>query len=281
MRIAAVQLCAGTDLGANLAAAGEGIARAAAAGAALVVLPENFACYGGDYRAFAAEQSPVVMEWLAAQAQRHRIVVHGGTLPLATRPDGSLMADGRVRTSSLVWGSDGELLARYDKIHLFDAEVPDAQGRYAESDQFEPGDQLVCLQVGGWTLGLAVCYDLRFPALAQALVGQGAELLLYPSAFTQVTGEAHWSLLLRARAVETGCYVLGANQCGQHNPKRASYGHSQLIDPWGQIVAECDGQPGLLRAELDKSWLSTVRQRLPVQSHQRLQPVWQQHVRDS
>lgn len=280
MRIAGIQLCAGSEPGANLAQAASQIAEAAAQGARFIVLPENFACYGGDYRALAEREGVTLQQWLKAQAREHGIWLLGGTVPLAHRADGSAVAAPRVRAASLLYAPDGVELARYDKLHLFDAQVPDAHGRYCESARFEPGDRLRVAEVAGFGIGLAVCYDLRFPALARALADRGAQVLVYPSAFTAVTGAAHWRLLLCARAVETGCYVLGVNQCGQHSESRASFGHSLLADPWGRVVAELDSAPGILLAELRRDEIDEIRRRLPVHTHQRLTTGLPDDIRD-
>ncbi|MCH8544316.1 MAG: carbon-nitrogen hydrolase family protein [Alcanivorax sp.] len=280
MRIAAVQLCASDDVAANLAQAAALIAEAAEAGASLVVLPENFACYGGAYRSLATEQGAGLQQWLAQQALDQGVWLLGGTIPLATRPDGEAVPTPRVRTVSLLHMPNGQLAARYDKLHLFDANVPDAQGVYRESDVFEPGDRLVTAPVDGIVMGMAVCYDLRFASLARALADRGAHLLVYPSAFTAVTGAAHWEILLRARAIESGCYVLGVNQCGQHSPRRASHGHSMLIDPWGEVVAALAEVPGVLCADIDSTRVQEIRQRLPVHLHQRLLTRLPDDIRD-
>lgn len=280
MRIAAVQMCATDDVAANLARAAALIKEAAEAGASLVALPENFACYGGPYRSLATEQGAALQQWLAQQAADRGIWLLGGTIPLAARPDGEPVPAPRVRTVSLLYTPSGQLAARYDKLHLFDANVPDAQGAYRESDVFEPGDSLVTARIDGIMLGMAVCYDLRFASLARALADRGANLLVYPSAFTAVTGAAHWEILLRARAIESGCYVLGVNQCGQHNPRRASHGHSMLIDPWGEVVTTLADMPGVLCADIDSTRVQEVRQRLPVHLHQRLLTRLSDDIRD-
>lgn len=265
--VAAIQYCGGPDWSANRRAL-EALLPAAA-GARLILLPENFACYGGDYRALAA-QAPDIIDWLAARARALDAWLVAGSLPLATRPDGSAVPAPRVRAACLVVSPAGQVTARYDKLHLFDVDVADAQGRYRESAVFEPGDRLVVTSVDKLPVGLAICYDLRFASLALALAQQGARLLLYPSAFTQVTGAAHWEILLRARAVETGCFVLAAGQTGRHNAQRTSFGHSLLVDPWGRVVATLGEEPGVLRASLDPELQTDIRQKLPLLAHQRL-----------
>lgn len=270
VQLAAIQMTSVADFNANLRVAEVAMQQAAAAGAELILLPENFALYGGNYRQFAEQQGDAVQAWLSHWANTLGVAIIAGTVPLATRPDGSLIADGKVRAACLVYGASGELLGRYDKLHLFDVDVADAQGRYCESDTFEPGQSIEVIEVAGVKVGLAVCYDLRFALLARQLVASGAELLVYPSAFTEVTGAAHWHLLLRARAVESGCYVLAADQCGEHNAKRRSYGHSMLVDPWAQVVAELGNTPEVLVATMDLQRLREIRQKLPLHQHQRL-----------
>lgn len=270
MKIAAIQLSSGIDVDANLRAASDALARVVAAGARLAVLPENVAVYGGGYRDVADQRGAMLVDWARQQARQLGIWLIAGTLPLATRPDGEAVPGTRVRAASLLISPDGELVARYDKLHLFDATVADAQSRYCESESFEPGDRLAMADIDGLRVGLAVCYDLRFPELALALAQRGAGLLVYPSAFTAVTGAAHWRLLLRARAVENGCYVLGVNQCGQHDPRRASYGRSLLVDPWGTVVAELNDRPDELLADIDLTRIDDIRSQLPTLQHRRL-----------
>ncbi|WP_111657327.1 carbon-nitrogen hydrolase family protein [Isoalcanivorax indicus] len=280
MRIAGIQYCAGNVPADNLSRAGEALAQAAARGARLLVLPENFVCYGGPYRDIAEADAGAWQAWLAEQARGLGVWLLAGTLPLPQRPDGSPVPGQRVRAASLLYQPDGQVAARYDKLHLFDASVPDAQGRYCESDLFEPGDALVCAPVDDITLGLAVCYDLRFAAQARALADRGATLLVYPSAFTALTGAAHWEVLLRARAIETGCYVLGVNQCGQHSARRASFGHSLLCDPWGEVLARLGEEPGVLCADIDPARVAEIRQRLPVHQHARFLTGLPDDIRD-
>ena len=270
VKIAAIQMTSGPDVQANLTDAGLRLQQAAGQGARLAVLPENFAQYGGDYRAL-SEQYEDLKAWLCEQAKSLGMAIIGGSIPSSERLDGSGVPMPRVRTRSLAIDEKGQVQGRYDKLHLFDAQVNDAQGRYCESDVFEPGDQVCVADLAGLKVGLAICYDLRFPVLAQQLARDGADVVVYPSAFTAVTGAAHWELLLRATAVQSGCYTLGANQCGQHAPRRASYGHSLLANPWGEVVASLDDAADVLVAELDLATMKELRQRIPVQMHQRLQ----------
>ncbi len=266
--VAAIQMTSGSQPDDNLRQAQGLLERAREQGARLALLPENFAGYGVDYRVL-AERYEALADWLSEQARALDMAIIGGSLPCQQRPGGQPVPAPRVRTCSLVVNASGERVGRYDKLHLFDADVEDAQGRYRESDLFEPGQEVVTVPLEGLRVGLAICYDLRFPVLAQRLVRAGAQLLVYPSAFTAVTGAAHWQLLLRATAVQTGCYVLGANQCGQHGPRRATYGHSMLVDPWGRVVDSLTDSPGALVAALELDTMNDLRQKMPVQQHQR------------
>ena len=269
MKVAAIQMTSTANFDTNLRQAERLMQQAAEEGARLLLLPENFACYGGDYRSFAASQGQALDTWLSYWARELNVFLAAGSVPRLRRPDGTPVPDPLVRTALMVFDPQGERIARYDKLHLFDMDVADAQGSYRESAVFEPGNSLHTVEIGGWPVGLAICYDLRFPAQARALAEAGARLLVYPSAFTQVTGRAHWHMLVRARAVENGCYVLAANQCGEHNSKRRSFGHSVLVDPWGEVVAELDDRPGVLVADVNDDRVNRIRQAMPLHDHQR------------
>ncbi|MDC0661739.1 carbon-nitrogen hydrolase family protein [Marinobacter sp. SS21] len=272
--VAGIQMVSGGDVQENLREARELLEAAAQAKAKIAVLPENFAvlkaaqmvaqgrreCDGdGEIRAF-----------LSAQARRLGMWLVGGSMPLAQRPDGSAM-ERRVRASCLVYDDRGQQVARYDKVHLFDADVDDAHGRYRESDTFEPGQEVVTVDTPAGVLGLAVCYDLRFPELFRKLREQGADWVALPSAFTYMTGEAHWHALIRARAIENQFWMVAAGQGGRNSPRRHTFGHSMVVDPWGVVVAERQNEgPGWVSAELDPERLAKVRQRMPVWGHRRL-----------
>ena len=278
-RVAAVRMVSSADIHANIASASRLIAKAAAAGAALVVLPENFAVLDGGPQAQFAEHegdmNGLLQGFLSAQARLHGIELVAGTIPLLTRPsrdgdDAELLTDGRVRPASLVFDRQGGIIARYDKMHLFDVEVSDRQARYAESDSFEAGDEVVVVDTGVARLGLTICYDLRFPELFRRLFNERAELVTVPSAFTRVTGEAHWEVLLRARAIENQCYVIGAGQGGVHNERRETYGHSMIVDPWGRVLDVLADGEGIVVADIDLPALHELRRKMPVFSHRRL-----------
>ena len=261
MRVAAVQTVSGGDVAANLAQAEPLIGRAAAEGARLVVLPEYFGIFGAratDKLAVReAEGTGPQQAFLSRLAKAHGIWLVGGTVPVASRdPD-------RVRSACLMYGPEGQRIARYDKMHLFAFSRGDE--RYDEGRTIEPGTEVVAVDLPCGRVGLSVCYDLRFPELYRRM-GELA-LILVPSAFTATTGAAHWHLLLRARAVENQCYVLAAAQGGTHPGGRHTYGHSILIDPWGTVIAERDEGPGIIVGDVDPARLAKVREELPALAH--------------
>lgn len=265
MKVAAIQMVSTPSLQANLAAAGELLAQAAAQGAELAVLPEYFCLMGHqDSDKLAAREafgSGAVQDFLAQAARRHGLWIAGGTLPLVAN-DAQ-----HVRNTHLVYAPSGECAARYDKIHLF--KFDNGREQYDESRVIECGNApqsftLPSRDGHAWKVGLSVCYDLRFPELYRAL---GAELLLVPSAFTHVTGQAHWELLLRARAVENLAYVVGPAQGGKHENGRRTWGHSMAVDPWGTVLAVREEGAGVVLAELSHERLAQVRLQLPALTH--------------
>jgi predicted amidohydrolase len=262
VKVAALQMISVPEVQANLDQAGELIAQAAAGGAQMVLLPEYF-CFMGykDTDKVALRETPgdgPIQAFLSHAARTHKVWVVGGTLPLvAPEP-------GRVLNTTLVFDPHGAQVARYDKIHLFS--FSKGQDQFDEARTIRPGDQPPCTFVSpAGRVGLSICYDLRFPELYRAL-GDCA-LMLVPAAFTYTTGRAHWELLLRARAVENQCYVLAAAQGGIHPTGRRTWGHSMLIDPWGEIVAELDEGPGVVLGELDPQRIIEVRTSLPALRH--------------
>ncbi len=265
-RIAALQMVSGPEVAANLDAAARLLAEAAAGGAALAVLPEYFCLLGRrDSDKLAVAETPgegPIQAFLADAARRHGLWVVGGTLPLKTEDPA------RVLNRSTVWAPDGRLAAHYDKIHLFSFEQGDE--RYDEGRVLRAGDKPVALQAGPLRLGLSVCYDLRFPELYRALMRPPCDLLSVPSAFTVPTGRAHWELLLRARAVENQCYVIAAAQGGEHASGRRTWGHSLIVDPWGEVLAVRPEGEGVIFADVDPARLADVRARLPALHHRRL-----------
>ncbi len=263
-RVAAVQTVSGSDVAANLAAIEPRVADAARQGAQLVLLPEYFGIFGAratdKVTVREADGSGMQQDWLARMAREHAIFIVGGCVPIATADPT------RVRSACLVFDRDGRRVARYDKMHLF--AFSRGEERYDEARTIEPGTAPATFDAPCGTVGLSICYDVRFPELYRHY-GDVA-LLLVPSAFTAVTGAAHWHLLLRARAVENQCYVLAAAQGGLHANGRRTYGHSVLIDPWGDVVAELSDGPGLVVGDVLAERIAGVRRELPALAHRRL-----------
>jgi nitrilase len=265
MKIAAVQMVSGPDVAANLDAAGRLLADAAGAGARLAVLPEYFCLMGRrDADKLDAAEVPgegPIQQFLSDAARRAGLWLVGGTLPVRTDDPR------RVFNRCTVWAPDGRLAAHYDKIHLFAFEQ--GEERYDEGRVLRAGDTPVAVQAGPLRVGLSVCYDLRFPELYRALMTPPCDLLSVPSAFTVPTGRAHWELLLRARAVENQCYVVAAAQGGHHPNGRRTWGHSMIVDPWGEVVSVRPQGEGVVLSEVDPDRLAEVRQRLPALAHRR------------
>ena len=264
-KIAAVQMISGPDVMPNLATAGRLIAEAAAAGAQLVALPEYFPLIGAtDADRLAAREADgagPIQDFLAAAAQKHGLWLVGGSIPLmANNP-------AKLRNSCLVFDARGIRVARYDKIHLFGFKKGDEA--YDEAATIERGDQVVAFDSPFGRVGVAICYDLRFPELfrAMAQLPNPIDLLVLPAAFTETTGRAHWEMLLRARAVENQCYVLAAAQGGQHPNGRMTHGNSMVIDPWGEVLARMDKGEGVVIAELNRQRLVDTRASLPALKH--------------
>lgn len=269
MTLAVIQMVSQTDIQTNLAAARRLLEQAAESGARLAVLPENFAAMGRyDLVALGraeAEGAGPILPWLKQAARDLSLWIVAGTIPLP--PDDQPLA--KVRACSLLVDDHGQRVARYDKLHLFDADVSDARGRYRESDDYAAGERLVVVDTPVGRLGMSVCYDLRFAELYTALRLAGAELISAPSAFTAVTGQAHWQMLVRTRAIETQCYMLAAAQGGEHPNGRMTHGHSSIVDFWGQVLAEQATGEAVLVVDRDAAAQTATRQRMPVVMHRR------------
>jgi nitrilase len=266
MKIAAVQTVSTPDLARNLEAAAQLIDEAARAGAQLVALPEYFCLMGWrDADKLDIAEAPgdgPIQSFLSGQAKRHRLWLIGGTLPLRCA------TPGRARNACCVYAPDGTLAARYDKMHLFRFATDKEQ--YDEARVLEGGAEPVAVQAGPLRVGLSVCYDLRFPELYRALGTPPCDVLSVPAAFTYTTGRAHWELLLRARAVENQCYVLAAAQGGTHENGRRTWGHSMIVDPWGEVLAVRPEGEGVVIAEVEPDKIAAVRRQLPALEHRRL-----------
>jgi deaminated glutathione amidase len=265
MKVAAIQMTSGPDVAANLEQARALLEEAAGRDCRLAVLPENFSFMGlkdADKRNVAeADGSGPAQDFLAATARRLRLWIVGGTLPLRSG------ADGRVAAASLAYGSDGQRVGRYDKIHLFDVDLPERAETYRESAHVAPGAGATVLDSPVGRLGLSVCYDVRFPELYRYLSAAGAQILSVPSAFTTPTGRAHWETLLRARAIENLCYVVAPAQSGFHPSGRETYGDSMIVDYWGRVLQRLPRGRGCVVADVDLSRQAAVRSSFPALTH--------------
>lgn len=272
-KAAVLQMTSGPEVPANLASAANLLEQAASAGAVLAVLPENFALMGrheADKLAVAETHGRgPIQDRLAECASRLGLWIVAGTVPL--RVDEDPAANGqRVAAASLVYDAQGKQVARYDKIHLFDVDLPGRVERYRESATMAPGDTPVAVDTPIGRLGLSVCYDVRFPELFRALQSQGAQVYTVPAAFTAPTGQAHWEILLRARAVENLAYVLAAAQSGMHANGRETHGDSLIVDPWGRVLGRRSAGPGVVVAEIDLTAQQELRERFPALTHRKL-----------
>ena len=274
MRVAAIQMVSATQLDVNLDRAHALLTEAERSGAELAVLPEYFCLMGQRDTDKLAIQEPWgagrMQQFLADHARALGLWIVGGTLPLSLPQDQGHGDGQRVTNTCLVYSPQGECVARYDKIHLF--RFDNGHERFDESRVLQAGQQPVSFELPSrdghrWRLGLSVCYDLRFPELYRAYAQVGADLLLVPSAFTFTTGQAHWELLLRARAVENLAFVLAAAQGGVHENGRQTWGHSMAVDPWGRVLASQAQGEGLVLSELDAAVLAQCRQQLPALAH--------------
>ncbi len=269
MPLAAVlQMTSSSDVTENLDTAGELLAKARDSGAVLAVLPENFALMGrhetDKYAVAEPEGRGPIQDRLREAASRLGLWIIAGTIPL------KLDHDQRVAAANLVFDAAGNQVARYDKIHLFDVDLPGRAERYRESATMAPGEHPVVVDTPIGKVGLAVCYDVRFPELFRKLGSLGAQVFTLPAAFTAPTGLAHWEVLLRARAIENLAYVLAAAQSGTHANGRETYGDSLIADPWGRILDRKPDGTGLAIAEIDLSHQQDLRERFPALTHRRL-----------
>lgn len=265
MKIAALQMTSGPDVPANLATARTLLAAAADAGARLAVLPENFAFVGladvDKRKVGEVEGSGPIQDFLAGAARSLRLWVVGGTIPL------KVPGEGRVAAASLVLDDGGRVAARYDKIHLFDVDIPGRKEHYRESADIAPGHAPIVVETPVGKLGLAVCYDMRFPELFRRLSAAGAQLLSVPSAFTAPTGRAHWETLLRARAIENLCYVVASAQSGIHPNGRETYGDTLIVDYWGRVLRRKPRGRGIVVCDIDLDRQAEARAVFPALRH--------------
>jgi nitrilase len=262
MKVACIQMCSGIDPDTNLENAEHWLAEAAKYGAELAVLPENFAYMGGTEEEKTAsaepEESSNLLAFLSKQAARHQMAIIGGSVLLQA-------GNGKVRNACAAYDADGALLAIYDKIHLFDGDV--GENAYRESSIVQPGKTPCSLQLNDYSIGLSICYDLRFPELYRHYSLNGCNVISVVAAFTDVTGQAHWEALLKARAIENQVYVLASAQWGEYPDGRKTWGHSMIIDPWGETLAELPAGNGIISAELAVKKIQKVRHLLPTLQH--------------
>lgn len=271
MRAAIFQMTSGIDPAANAAAIMEMAARAKGEGADMLFTPEMAGYLDRDRNRAAAtlrrQADDPVLAAVREAAAKHGLWVHLGSIALKDE-----RADGRWANRSFMIDGAGEIRARYDKIHLFDVDLATGES-WRESSVYGPGEQVVAVDTPWGRMGLSICYDMRFPDLYRALTNAGATVLLVPAAFTVPTGKAHWHILLRARAIEAGCFVIAAAQTGHHADGRETYGHSLIADPWGEVVLDMGGKAGLALADIDLSRIEEVRGRVPAIANRRIMPM--------
>lgn len=267
--VALLQLCSGDQVRDNLAQIEQQI-KQLNTGVKLVMTPENALLFANAaaYREHAEQQGDGPLQQAVREmARRYGVWLLIGSMPLISREDPQ-----RITTSSLLFDEQGEIRARYDKMHMFDVDINDMHAHYRESDTYQHGQQLTVVDTPVGRLGMTICYDLRFPGLYQALRAQGAELISVPAAFTRLTGEAHWEILLRARAIENQCVILAPAQVGRHGATRRTWGHSMAVDGWGNVLAENADRVSALKVRVDIGALKTIRTQMPVMQHNRFQP---------
>jgi len=266
--IAAIQMCSSSSVEKNLQYIELQIKEAASNGAKLIVLPEMFAIMGnsGVSKVEVKEKygEGKIQSCLSSLAKLYQVWIVGGTIPIEAEDNR------KIKAASLVYDDKGECVARYDKIHLFDVVLSDKE-IYKESDTTEPGDSLIVFDSPFGKIGLAVCYDIRFPEMFRYFFNQGVEIILLPTAFTEKTGKAHWEILARSRAIENLCYFVGACQGGTHSSGRKTFGHSLIVGPWGDVISTIDGtESGIIYAEIDLKVLNEARKSIPIKEHQRI-----------
>ena len=267
-KVAAIQMASGPNVQANLDEADKFIKIAVQQGAELIVLPENFAIMGiteMDKVAVAEEYGQgLIQDFLSAQASKHGVWLVGGTVPIKSSEEN------KVYATCLLFNDSGEVAARYDKIHLFDVTLEESDESYTESETTTSGDDVVVADTPFGRLGLAICYDLRFPEMFRAMVDVGVDICVLPSAFTSLTGKAHWETLIRARAIENLSYMVAAAQGGYHVNGRETHGDSMIVDPWGMVLNRLPHGTGVVVSDIDIAKLQKTRQLFPALEHRRL-----------
>ncbi len=267
-KAAAIQMASGPNVQANLDEAEKLINTAVQQDARLITLPEDFAIMGmsdkDKVKVAEQEGDGPIQAFLRDQASRHGIWLVGGTVPLESSEPG------KVYASCLLYDDNGEQVARYDKIHLFDVTLEDNGESFTESETLTPGDDVVVVDTPFGKLGMAICYDLRFPELFRAMVDEGMDVCALPSAFTALTGKAHWESLIRSRAIENSSYVIAAGQGGYHVSGRETHGDSMIVDPWGVVLNRLPHGTGVVVSDIDLAKLERTREMFPVLEHRRL-----------
>ena len=265
--VAAIQMASGTNVLANLTEAARLIRDAAQAGAQVVVLPENFAIMGmaEEDKVSICEEDGTgqIQDFLAEQAAKYNVWIFGGTSPICAD-------ESHVYAACLVYDDTGQRVGRYDKIHLFDVHLQESSETYNESETIKAGDKVSVVDTPFGRIGMAICYDLRFPELFRELAMQGAQVIVVPSAFTAITGKAHWEVLVRARAVENLCFVVASAQGGYHVNGRETHGNSMIVDPWGNVLDQLESGSGFVITEIDTENVEKIRQSFPALNHRKL-----------
>lgn len=268
-RVACIQMTSTDDVSENLLAAQDLIRQAVEQGAKLIILPEYFALMGLDQVDKVKQREVLgqgaIQDFISAQAAEHSVWIVGGTIPIVVPEDPN-----KVYSCCMVFNDLGERVAQYNKTHLFDVQLPATQESYTESSTVEPGNEVVVVQTPFGKLGLAVCYDVRFPEMFRLMLEHGVEIIALPTAFTYTTGSAHWDVLVRARAIENLAYVLAACQTGVHTNKRKTYGHSMIVNPWGEVQVCLPENPGVILAEINLAFLQQIRQDFPALEHRKI-----------
>lgn len=272
-KIAAIQMASGTNVSANLNEVSRQISHAVAAGAQLIVLPESFAVMGmedADQLKVAEDQGTgPIQKFLSEQAKTNKIWIVAGTVPLHLNND-SLDYGKKFCAACLVYNDNGQCIDRYDKVHLFDVHIEQTNETYRESETIKAGNETIVVETPFGKVGLAICFDIRFPELFRELVLLGAEIMVVPAAFTASTGKAHWEVLLRARAIENLCYVVASAQGGYHVSGRETFGDSMIIDPWGTVIDRLPQGSGYVVADIDLENIQTIRNNFPVLKNRKI-----------
>jgi len=272
-KIAAIQMASGTNVSANLLEVSRQISSAVNAGAKLIVLPENFAVMtlqdADQIKVAEDEGTGPIQDFLSEQAKNNNVWIIAGTIPLKLKSDHPHYKN-KIHAACLIFNEKGERVGRYDKIHLFDVHLEITSETYNESETIEAGNKAVVIDTPFGKIGLAICFDLRFPELFRQLVLQGAEIIVLPSAFTAITGKAHWEVLLRARAIENLCYMVASAQGGYHVNGRETYGDSMIVDPWGMVIDRLAQGSGYVVADIDIENIKNIRQNFPVLQNRKI-----------